>query len=467
VNRLQLKIFGLLAAGVMLVAAAGLVLPLGDAGWAGPARIGVGLLVALGLSFALARIAIGPLRRIKRVADALSAGTDAPRLRLEARDERDEAARSMNRLADRMGEQIADAGREAQRLEAVLAEMAEGVLVLDLSGRITLANNGFRELFDAWGPLDGRTSIEVLRLSEVDDLLSAARDASEAVVRDVEVRGRGRSDRVLLASAAGFPSHGPRIGVLAVFRDVTEIRRVDRIRRDFIANASHELRTPLTSIQGFAETLATSSLEEEEMRSYLGVIQRNAQRMTTLIDDLMELSRIESDSSSAVLAHAAVDICAVARTLLDDMAPRLSRAKIDAHLATEQAPRAWADRHALERVLENLITNAIRYTDEGGSITIEVTTRATFLEIGVADTGIGIPEKAHDRIFERFYRVDAARSRAVGSTGLGLSIVKHLVQAMGGEIRVESELGTGSCFIVSLPRAPSPADETETRSAAS
>ncbi|MEZ4291368.1 MAG: histidine kinase dimerization/phospho-acceptor domain-containing protein [Myxococcota bacterium] len=187
----------------------------------------------------------------------------------------DEPTRRATRRAD------PDAGREAQRLEAVLAELVEGVLVLDLEGRITLANPGFRELFGVWGPVEGRTVIEVLRLPEVDDLLTSARDAAAALVRDVEVRGRGQADRILLAHAAGFPSKGPRVGVLAVFHDVTQVRRVDRVRRDFIANASHELRTPLAAIQGFAETLASTSPSTRRRRPPISAIQRNARRMTT------------------------------------------------------------------------------------------------------------------------------------------------------------------------------------------
>ncbi|HPG26135.1 MAG TPA: ATP-binding protein, partial [Myxococcota bacterium] len=423
-------------------------------GLALPTRVGLSALAVVALSFVLRRLSLEPLERIRQVADALAAGSDAPRLRLDRGDERDAAARAMNRLAERLGEQIRDAGREAQRLEAVLAELVEGVLVLDLEGRITLANPGFRELFGVWGPVEGRTVIEVLRLPEVDDLLTSARDAAAALVRDVEVRGRGQADRILLAHAAGFPSKGPRVGVLAVFHDVTQVRRVDRVRRDFIANASHELRTPLTAIQGFAETLAsTSPLDPEETATYLGVIQRNARRMTTLIDDLMELSRIESDAAPAALDFGPVDVCRVARTQLADLAPRLERAKLEAECLSDSAPPAWTDRHALERILENLLTNAIRYTDAGGRITVEVVPRADRLEVTVADTGIGIPKDVQDRIFERFYRVDAARSRAVGSTGLGLSIVKHLLQSIRGEIRVESEPGQGSRFIVSLPRA--------------
>ena len=454
-KRIQLKIFLLLfgliagtALAVLLWARAG------TDGRFGPQALFLAALVfggvgALLLSHRLARMALDPLSQIREVVSELSSGNFDRRLHWSLGDERDAVASSINRMADHLARQIDEARQEAQQLEAVMGSMIEGVLVLDLSGRIVLANPGFRELLGVWGPIEGRSVLEVLRQVEIDETLSLARQSSQPIIRDIEVRGS--KNRVLLTHAVGFPLSGPRAGTVAVFHDVTEVRRVDRIRRDFIANASHELRTPLTSIQGFAETLSSATLTQQEMEPYLAVILRNARRMANLIDDLMDLSRIESGKTS--IDRVRVDVCRVARTLLSDMQPRLERAGLEARLLTEQAPEAWADRRAVEQILENLITNAIRYTDEGGRVEIEVQAKAELLEVAVSDTGIGIPENARDRIFERFYRVDAARSRAVGSTGLGLSITKHLVQAMGGTIRVESEIGVGSRFVFSVPRA--------------
>jgi two-component system phosphate regulon sensor histidine kinase PhoR len=331
-----------------------------------------------------------------------------------------------------------------------MAGMVEGVLVLDLSGRILLVNPAFRELFDVWGPVVDRTLLEVLRLPEVDDLLRDASEANEPVVRDIAFRGA--IDRRILGHAARFPSTGPPAGSLAVFHDVTELRRVDRVRRDFIANASHELRTPLTSIQGYAETLSGGRLSVEDQDRCLSTILRNVSRMRNLIDDLMDLSKIENDPGG--IDRVPVDVVRVARVLIADLGKRLEAEGLTATLGTETSALAWGDRGAVEQVLENLLTNAIRYTDPGGQIRVDVETKADLLEVSVSDTGIGIPEESRDRIFERFYRVDAARSRAVGSTGLGLAIVRHLVQAMGGTVRVESELGVGSRFTFTLARTP-------------
>jgi two-component system phosphate regulon sensor histidine kinase PhoR len=351
-------------------------------------------------------------------------------------------------MSDRLSHEIEEARREAQQLEAVMAGMVEGVLVLDPQNRILLVNPGLRELFGIWGSVRGRTVLEVIRLPEIDNLVRKARDGIEPVIRDIPLRTG--SKRTVLAHAARFPAEGPPAGTLAVFHDVTEIRRVDQVRRDFIANASHELRTPLTSIQGFAETLSTASLSPEDEERCQQTILRNVSRMRDLIDDLMNLSRIENEDH--VLERSRVDVVRLVRELIADHQKHLLSTEIDARLMTSMAPEAWCDRGALLQVLENLLTNAIRYTDAGGQIQISVEAREQTVEVIVADTGIGIPEEARTRIFERFYRVDAARSRAVGSTGLGLAIVRHLVQAMEGTISVESEIGIGSRFTLALPR---------------
>lgn len=408
-----------------------------------------GGLLAAGLTLLLSRMLLNPLDEVRALSNEIIAGRRDQRLHWSFGDARDATAVSLNRLADQLGRQIDDARREAQQLEAVLSGMVEGVLVLDLRDRIMLVNPGFRELFGVWGAVRDRTLLEVIRQPEIDDLLHEAAGHREPVVRDLFVRSS--TERTVLAHAVRFPSEGPPAGTLAVFHDVTEVRRVDKVRRDFIANASHELRTPLTSIQGFTETLARGGLGPEDAERCLDTILRNVGRMRDLIDDLMELSRIENEAH--VWERTRVDLVQLTRELLVDLRGRLASAELDAQLLTEAAPDASCDRGALLHVLENLLTNAIRYTDAGGQIRIRIEPLPEFLEISVEDSGIGIPEESRDRIFERFYRVDAARARAVGSTGLGLSIVRHLVQAMGGSIRVESEVGVGSRFIFTVPRA--------------
>lgn len=451
-KRLQLKILCLatvLGGGVALAALWLLPTPRFD----GPA---VTTLIALagagafGLSWLVTRMILVPLDEVRHLSGEITTGRRDQRLHWAYGDERDATALALNRMADRLSREIDEAHREAQQLEAVMAGMVEGVLVLDLHERIVLVNPGFRELFGTWGPVRDRTVLEVVRQPEIEDLLREARDQRDPVVRDLPVRAG--SERTVLAHAVRFPTEGPPAGTLAVFHDVTEVRRVDQVRRDFIANASHELRTPLTSIQGYAETLAGGGLGEEDAQRCLQTILRNVSRMRDLIDDLMELSKIENEAHD--FERTRVDVARLAREVLADLQKRLASAEIEASLEAVASAEAWCDRSALLHVLENLLTNAIRYTDAGGRIRVAIVPKADLLEVTVEDTGIGIPDEARDRIFERFYRVDAARSRAVGSTGLGLAIVRHLVQAMGGSIRVESEIGVGSRFIFTVPRAP-------------
>lgn len=459
-RRLQLKIF--LQLGLVLGVAIGIAwLALARAPGREDrmsARLAFTLAAAAALAWAgsrtLARLALEPIEDVADLARRIERGDLDARLLWQHHDERDAMAGAFNRMADHLQQQLDSTRRLLQQREAVMAEMVEGVLVLDEDDRIVLVNEAFRELFDAYRDVEARPVVEVVRLPALGALLARAREATTPVFDDVEIRGHPA--RIVFCHAARFPTEGPRAGTLAVFHDVTELRRVDRVRRDFIANASHELRTPLTSIQGYAESLASGPMTPDEVETHVGVIQRNVHRMRDLIDDLMDLSRIESGGGAR--EPVAVDVVRLTQTLLADARPRLAHAKLEARLATASAPPAFADRMALEQVLENLLSNAIRYSDEGGRIEIAIETRAEQLEVSVSDTGIGIPEEALDRIFERFYRVDAARSRAIGSTGLGLAIVRHLVHAMGGTIRVESRLGEGSRFTFSLPRAAAPGD---------
>jgi two-component system phosphate regulon sensor histidine kinase PhoR len=224
------------------------------------------------------------------------------------------------------------------------------------------------------------------------------------------------------------------------------------MRRDFVANVSHELRTPLTAIRGFAETLRGSEVSVDQRRQYLDVILRHADRLTALIEDLLELSRIEGGTRG--LALEAVDVGALARSLLQDLKPRLEAGRLTAAVQPGPVPAALADRRALEQVLLNLLDNAIKYSEPGGRIEIALTGSGDGVRIDVSDTGIGIPEVDRARIFERFYRVAKARSRDLGGTGLGLSIVKHLIQALDGEVFVVSQEGKGTTFTLRLPAAP-------------
>jgi two-component system phosphate regulon sensor histidine kinase PhoR len=324
------------------------------------------------------------------------------------------------------------------------------VLVLDRAGRVILANPRLRELFGVWGGVEGRSALEVIRRADVDTALAEALLRPEPVVREIQL---GASGRLLEMHAVRFPAHGALLGTVAVFHDVTEIHRLEGIRRDFVANVSHELRTPLTAIRGFAETLRGSEVPAEQRRQYLEVVLRHADRLTALIEDLLELSRIEGGTRE--LALEPTDVAALARGVLQDLKPRLDARRLRGEVRAEPSAPARADRRALEQVLLNLLDNAIKYSEPGGRIEVLVAGSHAGVRVDVSDTGIGIPEADRARIFERFYRVEKARSRDLGGTGLGLAIVKHLVQAQGGEVFVTSREGHGSTFSVRLPAAGS------------
>jgi two-component system phosphate regulon sensor histidine kinase PhoR len=406
----------------------------------------LGLVGALVLSYAITRRILRPVETLRRAVIDIADGKLDQRLHLDAPDELGEIAVSVNRVAEQLRSRFGEVAAEKTRLEAVLRSMVEGVLVLDPRGRVTLANPRLQELLDVWSDPLGKSPLDLIRSEAVHHALAAASKEAEPQVVELSV-----GPRTLLMHAIAVPPVGEG-GCVAVFHDVTELRRLDQVRRDFLANASHELRTPLTSIKGFAATLLQEDLPAADRKNFIEVVARNAERLGNLIDDILELSQIEGRREP--LRATEVDVEQCARVLIDDLRPRLKQRELTAEVHADGPPCAWADRRAVEQVLTNLLDNAVKYSEKGGRIDVRIRESRGRLEVVVADEGVGIPENEIDRVFERFYRVDKARSRALGGTGLGLSIVKHLVQAMGGEIRLESKLGVGSSFTFWLPIPP-------------
>jgi len=285
------------------------------------------------------------------------------------------------------------------------------------------------------------------------DLLTLIRQvlAGNETARSEMVVGSVRT-RYFAVTVAPVRSEGATVGAVVVLHDISELRRLERARRDFVANVSHEFKTPLTAIQGFAETLLGGAMEDSRNRSrFLEIIRDNAQRLGRLTDDLLKLSRLEAGKLELELQPVAMS--AVIQPCIDN-----TRIRADARdLVIEvdivpDLPPATGDLRSLQEILQNLLDNAVQYSRPGGHISVRAYAQGEEVILSVADSGIGIPKTEQERIFERFYRVDPARSRELGGTGLGLSIAKHLVEAQGGRIEVESELGRGSTFRVLLPR---------------
>jgi len=411
----------------------------------------IGVFTALALSYALSWLTLRPVREMRRVAAAIAGGRLEDRVSLGSGAELADIAHAINQMAEQLRLRLEEVTHEKEQLHAVLEGMVEGVLVVDAKGTVLLANSRLREFYAVSDEIVGRPLLEAIRDAVLDEIIARAAHTDEAVEGEIAVGGR--IPRALHVHAARFPSNGtPRVGTVAVLHDVTELERLEGVRRDFVANASHELRTPLAAIRGFAETLLQNdALSEADRRSYLEVIDRHARRLGSLVGDLLDLSTIESRETT--LEPQAIDVRAAAVELLADWEPRIRERQLDVRLTGEDDAVALADPRAVEQILTNLFDNALKYTEPGGAIDLDFEADDRSVRLRVRDSGIGIPADDLARIFERFYRVDKARSRALGGTGLGLSIVKHLAQRMGGEVRVESELDEGSTFSVTLPRA--------------
>jgi len=411
-----------------------------------PVQLGMLVAVSTALGLVAARAQAQRLASLRSALERAIAGVPSEQLGRSEPGELGALARAISAAHAALIASEARTAAERERLEAVLDGMVEGVLVTATDGRVQLANARLRELFDAWGEVAGRRVLEVVRRAEVAEALERAADAKEPVAIEIALA----NDGLLEMHARRFPERGEVQGVVAVFHDVSEIRRLENHRRDFVANVSHELRTPLTAIQGFAETLRDESIDADRRRQFVDVISRNAERLRALIEDLLELSRIEG--RTLPLALEPVDAAAVTSSLLRDLRPRLDARSLEASLRGAARP-VLADRRALEQVLQNLLDNAVKYTEPGGRIEVRLMNGDGKVRVEVSDTGIGIPERDRSRVFERFYRVEKARSRDLGGTGLGLAIVKHLVQAMDGEVFLSSREGEGTTFTVVLPAA--------------
>lgn len=394
-----------------------------------------------------------PLRRLTQAALAITQGQYAQRVHLDTADEFGELARAFNDMSRSLELQIARLDSERQELRAVFRCMVEGVIVLDAEQHVQFLNEAASRLLRL--PLEasrGRKLWELVRHRGMVAAAEAVLASREPVRTEVEWNTRGQQ----VLAVQGSMLEGPLRGAVLVLHDISELRKLERMRQDFVANVSHELKTPLAAIQAGVETLLDGALHDpgHNLR-FLERVRENAIRLDLLVQDLLTLNRIESGQE--LMEIKPVLLAEVIEMLLDRHEQRAAAKQLRLVVQpAEPALEVLADEEALDHLLDNLVDNAVKYTPDGGTITVSWRAEARQAVIQVADTGPGIPEKDLARIFERFYRVDRARSRELGGTGLGLSIVKHLAQALGGEVYAASTVGKGSTFTVRVPLVGAP-----------
>ncbi len=365
-------------------------------------------------------------------------------------DEMANLTNDLNEAATSLERKISSLTEERNQAAAILASMMEGVAVIGLNQRLTFCNAAFRKAVGVENtPWEGRPAVEVIPHSDLLEFIQQALSGNSTFRKEIVV-GSVRT-RTFAVPAAPVHSDDGTAGAVIVLHDISEHRRLERARRDFVANVSHEFKTPLTAIQGFAETLLAGAMDDRSnSRRFIEIIRDNAIRLERLTSDMLKLSQIEA--GRLALEFRTVDIVEVIESCMETtrLKANLKALSLYSECSPDILPVS-GDRGSLTEVLQNLLDNAVRYSQPGGRITVKAVVIGTDVVLSVSDTGIGIPSSEQERIFERFYRADTARSRELGGTGLGLAIVKHLVEAHGGRVQLESELGQGSTFSVILP----------------
>ena len=361
----------------------------------------------------------------------------------------------IRRMVEDVKKRMASLEEERTKIIAIMENLVEGVVAFDPKGKVLFTNPSAHRIlgFDAYAS-QGRSVWEIIRNQELAALVEGCQQLEWHERRRAEVELHSPASMVLEVYALPFPFSNQKKGSVLVLHDVTELRRLEQVRAEFIENVSHELRTPLTAIVGYLETLVDEpSLETPNNRKFVHIAHQHAERLSRLVEDLRSLSEIES--GKVVLRCESVSLCEVAKDVSEMFQGQLAKKDLKVSNTIGEDISAWVDRDRLIQVLVNLVDNAIKYTPAGGSISFQaMPVGDQQISLQVKDTGQGIPSTDLPRITERFYRVDRARSRAEGGTGLGLSIVKHLLQLLDGKLRIQSELGKGTTVEVLLPVSP-------------
>lgn len=414
--------------------------------------LGFAFLVSIIFGFLASNIISKPIKSVSSIAQGIATGDFSQRAEVYANDELSDLAVSVNNMSKQIKERIDEVNTSRMRLEAVLLSMFDGVIVVGTNGKIILMNKALRELLQITEEVVGKKPIEVIRNVEVQEIISRLLK-NEGTVVSKEISLLFPEEKELIVHAAPVSMNNAIDGLVIVFHDVSDLKRLETIRKDFVANVSHELRTPITNIKGYAETLLEGALKDpENSEDFTRVIYTEAERLAKLVEDVLDLSRIESGKIN--FDFKPHDIQSLVDRVEKGLRKQIQKKGITfTKEIPDNLPTVLCDAPSIAQVLLNLIENAVKYNKDGGSITVRAKVVSDFMEISISDTGIGIPQDDIDRIFERFFRVDKAHSREIGGTGLGLSIVKHLIQSHQGELIVNSQIDLGSEFTFTLPIA--------------
>jgi two-component system phosphate regulon sensor histidine kinase PhoR len=413
------------------------------------------------------------IEEITALSQAVASGNFRKRLFPKGKDELSELTRNVGNMSLELQRRLQQAEEEKYMIEAILMNMSDGLMLTDLKGAILLSNSAVKNLFGIESGIEGKTVMETMRKAELVDLIDKVAETRKTISHEMEVTYP--KELLLMVTAAPYSVKGELSGAVLAFHDITRLKQLEDVRKDFVANVSHEIKTPITAIKGFAETLLEGALDDKENAyKFLETIKNHSERLNSLVSDLLTLSRIELGDIK--IEKEAINLDNVIDTVFETLREKAQSKGL--YLKKEISPtplEVIADRNRLIQILLNLVDNGIKFTEKGG-ITIRVQSLKSkvqvppyppftkgghgginnpslgdFIEISVEDTGIGIPKKHIPRLGERFYRVDKARSRELGGTGLGLAIVKHLVKAHGWEMEIESTSGKGTAVKIIIP----------------
>ena len=415
--------------------------------------IGMALIAVLAgiASFLAARRISGPLKKMKNAAISFADGDFGSRVPSPDTEELASLADTLNRMASQLDKQVRTITQQAGEQQAILKSLREGVIAIDNDDRILILNSTAEQFLSLrYEALKGKTIQEAIRNPELQKFIEKAREDSSPTMDEITLHSNS-ARLVQLTGTALMDADGKRIGVLLVLNDVTQTRKLENLRRDFVANVSHELKTPITSIKGFVETLRDGAINDpEKAMDFLGIVARQSDRLNAIIEDLLTLSKIEQSDLAAEIPLVKSNVSDVLVAAVSNCSTKAANCNVNIAVQCPDDLEANLDPPLFEQAITNLVDNAVKYSPDG-HVTISGSRKDNDVIIDVVDTGCGIEAEHIPRLFERFYRVDKARSRKLGGTGLGLAIVKYIVRLHSGRIEVKSVPGEGSTFTVVLP----------------